>query len=77
MEKLNTQCQNGKCENTPGSYKCLENFEFNIRLADINDNDYDGDDDDDEPAEDEDVKNIFCPDGFEYNTTARSCAGIV
>lgn len=65
MEKLNIQCRDG-CENTPGSYKCLENFEFDIRLTD-----------DDEPTEDEeDIQNIFCPDGFEYNTTSRGCAGI-
>lgn len=67
MEKLNIQCQNG-CENTPGSYKCLENFEFDIRLTD-----------NDEPAEgeEEDTQNVFCPDGFEYNITSRGCAGII
>lgn len=68
MEKLNIQCRDG-CENTPGSFKCLENFEFDIRLAD------DDDDDDDEPTEDEDRQNVFCPDGFEYNTTTRGCTG--
>lgn len=65
MEKLNVQCRDG-CENTPGSYKCLENFEFDIRLTD-----------DDELNEEENTQNVLCPDGFEYNTTSQSCAGTI
>lgn len=64
MEKLNIQCQYG-CENTPGSYKCLENIQFDVHLSD-----------DDEQDEEYEVENVLCPDGFEINKTAHNCAGI-